>query len=173
MYGILAVIAADLLTGSIHWMEDTFFTEQTPIIGKWLIEPNELHHRKPTAFLEKTWWENSWDAILVSLMIILIAILIHKLSWEVVVFAATGACATIIHKYAHEPRERIPKIIRAFQKIKLIQDGPHHMKHHAGTNNSNYCLITPFLNPILDYTHFWKILEQLLKPVLGEPRKSA
>jgi plasmanylethanolamine desaturase len=168
---MISILAADFFTGFIHWLEDTFWKEETPFIGKWLIQPNELHHRKPSAFLSKNWWQSSYDAILVGIGILLIAFVLHRLNWELWLFVLVSINATQIHKFSHQPQTRIPAVVRFLQKIRLIQNSRHHVKHHMGTNNSHYCLITPLLNPVLDKTCFWKFMEFILEPILGKSRK--
>jgi hypothetical protein len=43
------LFAADLVSGFVHWAEDTFFTESTPVIGPSVIAPNVEHHERPAA----------------------------------------------------------------------------------------------------------------------------
>lgn len=94
-----------------------------------------------------------------------------NLCWELVLFIGISISACQIHKYAHIPPGRLPTAVRFLQKYKIIQDCSHHVKHHIDGKNTNYCLITPFLNPILSKIQFWRFMEFLLKPVLGELRK--
>jgi plasmanylethanolamine desaturase len=167
----LIILGADLFTGIIHWIEDRFWTEKTPLVGKWLIQPNELHHKKPTAFLSKTWWQSSYDAVFIGVFILIIAFLFWQLTWEIVLFVLISICACQVHKYSHQPPSRLPVLIRFLQRSKIIQDSSHHVKHHIGEKNSNYCLLTPVLNPLLNRIHFWKFMEVILIPVFGEVRK--
>ncbi|HEY4966401.1 MAG TPA: fatty acid desaturase CarF family protein [Puia sp.] len=166
-----SIYAADFFTGFIHWLEDTFWTEETPLIGKWLIQPNEQHHKKPTAFLEKNWWQSSYDAIIIGIAILGTALIFRHLTWELGLFVLVSISACQVHKYAHIPPGRLPAFIRLLQKFRIIQGCTHHVKHHMRENNTNYCLITPFLNPVLGKLQFWRFLEFILKPVLGEVRK--
>ena len=168
---LLCFYAADFFTGFIHWLEDSFWTENTPILGKWLIQPNELHHRKPTSFLVKSWWQSSYDAVVIGIVILLIALLLKHLTWEISLFVLISISACQIHKYSHQPPSRLPVTVRFLQKARIIQDGQHHVKHHMGEKNSNYCLITPFLNPVLQKIHFWKLMEFILKPLFGKIRQ--
>jgi ubiquitin-conjugating enzyme E2 variant len=163
--------AADFFTGCIHWLEDTFWTTETVFVGKWLIQPNELHHRKPTAFLTKNWWQSSYDAVIIGFIILVIAFIFKHLSWELILFIGFSISACQIHKYAHIPPGRLPAAVRLLQKYKIIQDCSHHVKHHMEGKNTNYCLISPFLNPVLGKIQFWHFMEFILRPVLGELRK--
>lgn len=139
--------------------------------GKWLIQPNELHHRKPTAFLTKNWWQSSYDAVIIGFIILVIAFIFKHLSWELILFIGFSISACQIHKYAHIPPGRLPAVVRFLQKYKIIQDCSHHMKHHMEGKHTNYCLISPFLNPVLGKIQFWHFMEFILRPVLGEQRK--
>lgn len=37
---LLGYLAADILSGTVHWFCDTFFSEDTPLIGQVLIRPS-------------------------------------------------------------------------------------------------------------------------------------
>ena len=46
---LLGYLAGDLMSGVVHWFCDTFFEEDTPLIGRVLILPFREHHRDPLA----------------------------------------------------------------------------------------------------------------------------
>ena len=50
------VSSADFICGFVHWYEDNYGNEDWPIIGEFIIAPNRLHHSKPRAFTESSWW---------------------------------------------------------------------------------------------------------------------
>src|ERR1022692_2652401 len=62
---ILVIALADFVAGGIHWAEDAYFTEETPVIGPLFIRPNIVHHHHPRFFTHLTWWQSSWDLALV------------------------------------------------------------------------------------------------------------
>ena len=165
------LFAIDFVSGLIHWAEDTFGSTSTPIYGKWIVEPNTLHHEQPAAFISKTWWQSSWDLSLVSGLIVLVFYLYDHLSWHVVLFPFLGANANQLHKYAHMSPVHVPVFVRFFQHIGLLQKAKHHALHHQGQKNSAYCVITPYLNPVLDYIYFWRFLENITVPIFGAPRR--
>jgi len=167
----LSIFAIDFVSGLIHWAEDTFGSASNPIYGKWIVEPNTLHHEQPAAFISKTWWQSSWDLSLVSGLIVLVFYLNDHLSWHVVLFAFLGANANQLHKYAHMSPLNVPVLVRFFQNIGLFQKAKHHALHHQGQKNSAYCVITPYLNPVLDYIYFWRFLENITVPIFGAPRR--
>ena len=162
----------DLVSGLAHWAEDTFGTEATPVLGKWIVTPNLLHHRDGTAFVANSWLKSSWDLLAAAVAIVAIAWSIGMLSWPVWVFAVVGANANQIHKWNHMPRARRPFLIRALQWLRLLQSSRDHVAHHRGEKNSAYCVITPLLNPLLDRMQFWHWLERLTVPTLGAPRRT-
>ena len=43
--------------------------------------------------------------------------------------------------------------------------------HHSGEKNTRYCVVTPFVNPVLDRLGFWRGLERVLVPLFGAPRR--
>jgi ubiquitin-conjugating enzyme E2 variant len=168
---LLCFYAADFFTGFIHWLEDSFWSENTPVLGKWIIQPNELHHRKPTSFLAKNWWQSSYDAVIIGIIILVIAFLSKHLGWEIVLFVLFSISACQIHKYSHQPVSRLSLAVRFLQKARIIQDSSHHVKHHTGEKNTNYCLISPLLNPVLHKIHFWEFMGFILRPLFGKIRR--
>jgi ubiquitin-conjugating enzyme E2 variant len=87
------------------------------------------------------------------------------------VFAIVGANANQVHKWNHMPKDRRPLLIRGLQQLRLLQSPRDHAAHHRGEKNTAYCVITPFLNPLLDATRFWRGLEKLTVPWIGAPRR--
>lgn len=165
-----ALAAIDFVSGLVHWAEDTFGTESTPVIGPWIVTPNVLHHRDGQAFVDKGWWASSWDLALASSAIAGVA---YALGWfgpAVVVFALAGANANQIHKWCHAPR-RAPGVVRLLWRAGVLQRPVQHARHHRGAKNEAYCVVTPYLNPVLDTLGFWRALERLVVPFTGAPRR--
>ena len=167
----VTLIAIDLVSGLVHWAEDTFGSEDTPVYGKWIVQPNVIHHEQPAAFTKKSWLQSSWDLALTSGLIVLTAWLIGHLTWHVWLFAVLGANANQLHKYAHMPRQKIPFFVRWFIDLRILQNANDHALHHTGDKNTAYCVITPYLNPVLDRLGFWRGLEKLTVPIFGAPRR--
>ena len=160
---LLIVILVDFISGVGHWLEDSFWSPETPILGKWLVAPNLDHHKNGQAFLSKSWLESSWDLLLLSLIILLGAYAIGQLSWEICLFTAILANINQIHKWAHITRyENKPWLVGVLQKMYILQRTDHHGQHHRKPNDSHYCTVTNMLNPVLDKLHFWRGLERLV-----------
>ena len=163
-------LLVDFVSGMVHWAEDSYGRETTPVIGRWVVGPNLLHHRDASAFVRSSWFASSWDLAAVGATILAAAGLAGVLTWHVALFVLLGANANQIHKWNHMRHSSVPLAIRALQRLHLLQSSRHHAQHHRGTKDSHYCVITEVLNPLLDRVGWWRMLERLLAPVLGLPR---
>src|SRR6516162_3827033 len=95
------VLAADFVAGMVHWLEDAYVREDTPIIGKYVARPNIVHHHYPRYMVRHSWWQTSFDLVLVSVAMVIGAWLTGLLSWEVWLFAIVSANANEFHKWEH------------------------------------------------------------------------
>jgi ubiquitin-conjugating enzyme E2 variant len=163
-------LLADFVSGVVHWAEDSYGSESTPVIGRWVVAPNLLHHRSPLAFVQRSWIASSWDLALVGVVVVAGAVIAGALTWHVGLFVLLGANANQVHKWNHMRRSSLPGAIRVLQRLRLLQSSSHHAGHHRGTKDSHYCVLTDFLNPLLDRVGWWRMLEKLLAPALGLPR---
>lgn len=158
--GIL--LLADFITGFVHWLEDSYWSPETPILGKWIVVPNLAHHKNGQDFLQKSWLESSWDLLAAGIVTLLIAFYFHCVTWELLLFAVIMVNANQIHKWAHITRyKNKPRIIGLLQKMYVLQRTEHHGQHHRKPNDSHYCTVTNWLNPILDRSQFWRGLEKI------------
>lgn len=152
---LTAWLIADFLSGFWHWLEDRYFDERWPIIGKYIAKPNTLHHAQPSAFLMNDYWTRNWTTIVPAA----VACLIYPSGW--LVFLAVSQ-ANEIHAWAHQ---RCSSFIRALQETGILQSPRHHGEHHRSPFEVKYCVMTNWLNPILDHFQFWRWLEYFISPV--------
>lgn len=159
---LLSIVAgwllADLATGVVHWLEDRFGRESWPIIGRVVIAPNRLHHREPLAFTRGGFLERNWTAAAASLLLGGIAALALGPSLLLAVMVAAGCIANEVHHWAHRP-DRAPGLVQAAQSVGLCQTRRHHAIHHAAPHDRHYCVLTNWLNPLLDRSGVWRLLE--------------
>jgi len=168
---LLTLLAVDFVSGFVHWLEDTYWTEDTPLVGNWIARPNILHHRDGMAFLKNSWLRSSWDLLLLGGIVVAVAKLLGVLDWHVWLFAIVGGNSNQIHKWAHMRRSAVPAPIRFLQRIHILQSPAGHAKHHVNDGTGHYCVVTDLLNPLLDGTGFWKALQWLATPIVGTPRR--
>src|ERR1041384_6128012 len=156
---IATVLAADFVSGLFHWLEDAYGREDWPIIGRLVTFPNILHHHDPRYFTRHSWLQSSWLLLCLGLVILATAWLCGALAWQVWLFVILGTNANQIHKWADRtPAENGP-LISLLQRARLVQRPRHHARHHTDPKNSHYCVLTNFLNPILDGIRLWGALE--------------
>ena len=156
---ILTVLAADFISGFFHWVEDAYGDERWPITGRWITRPNTLHHHKPRYFTKHSWFYSSWLLLCIGTLVLVVAGLSGFLTWHVWLFVALGSNANQIHKWAHRSAIENGRLITWLQCVRLLQTPRHHAGHHSDPKNSHYCVLTNFLNPLLDAIRFWDFLE--------------
>jgi plasmanylethanolamine desaturase len=165
------VLAAEFAAGLVHWFEDAYVREDTPLVGKFVGRPNSIHHHFPRYMTRHNWWQSSWDLSLLSALLVGSAWCFTLLTWQVGLFAILAANANEFHKWEHRTRQENGLLISFLQDIKLLQTAKHHARHHTDPKNSHYCTMTNFLNPILDAVHFWEGLEWLLAKTMRLHRR--
>ena len=165
------VLVTDFVSGLLHWLEDAYGREDFPITGRLFTKPNMLHHQNPRAFVRNSWWRSSWDLLCISAAIVFIAWLFGCLTWHVWLFAALGTNANQIHKWAHRSQQENGWLISFLQYCRILQSPRHHAHHHSDPKNSHYCVLTDFLNPVLDRMGFWTALERMIWRLFGIPRR--
>jgi hypothetical protein len=167
---LLAWLLADFLSGIVHWAEDRRLTKET----RWaflnsLKADNDLHHASPAALTRLSWYQNlstslPFTAPLAALLMLIGAPAVIYLTLYFVGFA------NLIHRWAHEPRGKLPWPVLAIQSTGLFITFKHHWGHHADENglvtkeqaSVRYCAMTNWLNPVLDRVGFWRLLERFI-----------
>ena len=167
----ITLFAAEFASGLVHWIEDAYIREDTPIVGRLIGRANTLHHHCPRYMTRHSWWQSSWDLVLLALLLLLVTWRLGLLSWHVWIFALLAANANEFHKWEHRTRKENGPLISFLQDIQLLQSGKHHALHHTDPKNSHYCTITNVLNPLLDGIRFWDGLEYLLARGIGLKRR--
>jgi hypothetical protein len=155
----LAVLAADFVVGVFHWVEDAYLRDNCPVLGQLVARPNILHHYRPRHFLRKSWMASCWDLWLVAGLIITAAWAFGMLTPAVGLFAALVGNANQIHKWAHRSRRENGPWINLLHDLRILQSSRHHAIHHTDPKSTHYCVITEFLNPVLQRLRFWTRLE--------------
>ena len=159
-YLLVSYLAADLLAGFWHWWEDRYAKEDWPVVGKLIAKPNQLHHDQPQAFLNQSYWSRNWTTIVPS--VVVFALTFPHPGSLIFVFVSQ---ANEIHACAHR-KGKTPVWVNMLQATGLLQSPRHHAQHHIDPFESKYCVMSDWLNPILDHFGFWRKLEWFVALVL-------
>jgi ubiquitin-conjugating enzyme E2 variant len=163
----LCFLVADLIVGLVHWAEDSYGSPEWPLIGAAVIAPNLLHHAKPRAFLENSWWKSADLQVVAGAALIAVAWLCGWFSAELLLVVVLAANANEVHRWAHRTKAENGRLVTWLQRLKLVQGRAHHGRHHGGQRNSAYCAITAWVDPLLDGMRLWRALEWLVWRITG------
>jgi Kua-ubiquitin conjugating enzyme hybrid localisation domain. len=155
-------IAADFITGIIHWWEDTYGNPNWPIIGKHVVEPNLVHHKQPAKLLEGSYWNRINTSFFAAMIIGGVLWLFGWYSWQVVVCLLFCVQGNEIHAMSHRPDKVNGKAILFLQKTGILQSKKMHRWHHKAPYETNFCIMSDFTNPVLNKIGFWRKLEWLI-----------
>lgn len=171
----LGYLASDFFSGIVHWFCDTFFEEDTPLVGRMLIEPFREHHRDPLAMTHHGLAEIAGNSCLaIAPLLAVVALLappataapLSVVAHSALLTFAVGAVVTNqFHKWAHLPVA--PRAVGRLQRAGLVLRPAHHARHHR-TQAGAYCVATGWLNPFLDRVGFFPAAERALS-ALGLP----
>jgi len=166
-------VAADLLSGLVHWSFDTWGSVHTPVLGERFIRPFREHHWDPAAMTRHDFVETSGSSCLAALPAVMATALLPLVSpaaifvQAVLLFTALGVLLTNqCHRWAHLPAERVPRLVRVAQRLRLILRPEEHLKHHARPFDSHYCTASGWLNAPLQAIAFFRGLERCIGAVL-------
>ena len=173
---LAAAVAADLMSGIVHWIADTWGSETMPVLGRRLLRPFRVHHVNPGDFLRRDFIDTNGDVATLIIPILASAFLIPTAAQPgraaAVFVAAFGACAlptNQVHQWAH--RERPPFAVGWLQRCGLLLSREQHQLHHAAPFAMNYCITNGWCNRALTAAGFFPRLERLVSRLTGvEPR---
>lgn len=164
-------LLADLVGGIFHWAEDTLGDVDTPFWGPIFVRPNVTHHEEPSRMMKQHWLPNNVPIAIGTLLILSVVWILDAMTWQWLVFGAFGGMNQQVHRFAHAPRLRLSESVKFLQRIKVLQDARHHWGHHRSPHTTRYCVMTPWVNPVLDRIGFWRAAERVFVPVFGAPRR--
>lgn len=157
LYLASAWLAADIATGAVHWWEDRYGDPAWPIVGRWVIQPNIVHHQEPRAMLCGGYWQRNWTTILPAAAIAAVALACGQ-QWLALV-AGLSTQANEIHGWSHQ---RCSRPIRGLQLLGVVSSQEGHARHHRSPFSSDFCVMTDWTNPLLGAVGFWRILEGVI-----------
>jgi len=171
MPALLGILAADVLSGLVHWFCDSVFEEETPIIGRLIIHPFREHHRDPVAMTRHGFLEVSGNTCLALTPPLALAgwglaspaadrvasLLAHEF---VLAFAFAAFWTNQLHKWAHMPA--VPHPVAWLQRAGAFLRPERHARHHR-LGGRAYCVLTGWANAPLDRVGFFAGIERVMR----------
>jgi ubiquitin-conjugating enzyme E2 variant len=167
LQALSVVLLSDFVAGVVHWLEDAYGSEDTPVVGPLLVKPNIVHHHYPRVFTKLSWWQSSWDLLAIGGVILGVAAWLGCFNWQVGLFVLISVNANQVHKWSHMTRAEVGPVIAFLQDIRVLQTPRHHALHHTDPKNTYYCPITNIVNPILEVVGFWGRAEAFIEFFTG------
>lgn len=170
----IGYVFADLASGFVHFLGDTFGDPKTPILGPAFIFPFREHHVDPEAITHHDFIETNGHNCLVSIPVMIVmhvflAPLAPQSSTASILFTI-GMCLVLsvfmtnqFHKWAHMKKR--PAMITLLQKSRFILSPEHHRIHHTAPFCRYYCITTGWLNFFLDKTRFFPISKAVIQRI--------
>lgn len=167
----LSLVLGDLVSGLVHWTADTYFSEETPIIGQSLVKPFRLHHLYPRDICTHDLVTTVGNVCIIAVPVLAVCISLlwfyEDSSWLAfsILCIALMSLATVLtnqfHKWAHQ--ESPSRLVRLLQHTRLVLDPAHHQIHHTKPFNMHYCITNGWLNPLLNKIQFFRSFEATLR----------
>ena len=151
---VVAYAVADLLSGIVHFLLDNFGTPETPVIGQKFVRPFRDHHVDPMEMTRGDFIAVNADNVFACLPVLipvyfLVDISAHPYVGVFLVGLVAGVIMTNqLHKWAHMPA--VPRLVAVAQRNGVVLSKEHHMVHHSGRYDSNYCITWGYLDVVLN-----------------------
>ena len=166
---LLIILGADFLTGVFHFWMDVYGRSEIPILGKYVVDVNIIHHKYPRKMIQNSYLVLTWTSWVTAFLLWGLSVLIFGFYWEVLAALIYGSNANLIHKWTHQTTKENGGFVTFLQSTGIIQSRKHHGWHHKAPFDTNYCILTDWLNPMLHKMKFWEFIVWTLKVVGIKP----
>lgn len=166
----LSLVLGDLVSGLVHWTADTYFSEETPVIGPSLVKPFRMHHLYPRDICTHNLVTTVGNVCIIAVPVLSFCLYLLWIwpgsLWlafailSLTLMSATTVATNQFHKWAHQ--ERPSSRVRWLQRMRLVLAPSHHEVHHTAPFNMHYCITNGWLNPLLNKLKFFRGLERTL-----------
>jgi ubiquitin-conjugating enzyme E2 variant len=165
-------IAADFVSGLVHWAADTWGRDSLPFIGPRFLRPFRIHHVNPEDILERDFIDCNGDVALLACPVLLGAALTSlseelgcALSVFLAAFGTVSLPTNLVHQWAHRPDR--PRVVAWLQRRGLILSRAVHAGHHTAPHTTRYCIATGWCNSTLEAIGFFPALERVISALTG------
>lgn len=162
-------LIADLLSGVLHWLEDGVLWQSMPILGPHVVRPNRVHHVDPMAFTHTPFFARNSTTWLPALAIAAAWLWLCGFSIVWLGALAGGLLANEVHVRTHRQGNGAWYLV--LQEIGIVQSRRQHAQHHRGAMDGRYCVLTDWLNPILDALGVWASIEAAMTAIGLAPNR--
>jgi len=169
---VAGYIAADFLSGFVHFLADNFGTPETPFFGKAFVLPFREHHVDPDGILQHQFMVANGNNCLVSAPFLLgVSIFadaqISATALLLTTFSLSLAVGILLtnqfHKWAH--MQTPPRAVRFLQRYGVILSKQHHDVHHTSPFDTHYCITAGWWNPFLQRIRFFETIKAGLQRI--------
>lgn len=170
----LGLYVADFVSGFLHWVFDTWFSERNKSVRRMVLLVRE-HHIYPGRIFDYGLWREagilSWFALAVSCPFLIVALrpsILPAAERYPPVIAGISASLCIVfmlefHKVGH--RMRRGRVTRLLQRSHLLLSPEHHLRHHAREHDRNYCLINGWADVTLGRLGVFRGFEHIVSAI--------
>ncbi len=165
-----AYLAADLISGFVHFTLDNFGDDDTPFFGPYFIKPFRDHHIDPKGITRNDFVDTNGNNCLASLLPMLLAWLFTPISTALwgyffgafFLFLCLGIFLTNqFHKWAH--MDAPPAWAAGLQRLGVILSKEHHDIHHESPYDTYYCITVGVWNPLFDRFNLFERTERFVR----------
>ncbi|KAL7942085.1 Kua-ubiquitin conjugating enzyme hybrid localization domain-containing protein [Trichoderma barbatum] len=170
----IGILAADVVSGVVHWAADNWGRSSWPGIGHAFIQPFRYHHIDPRSITRHGFLELNGNNFIVSLPSFWVASSALKLEDSASALAAATFWVSFalfcgftnqFHCWAH--MENPPVLVKSFQDAGLLMSRQHHHLHHIRPHDCYYCITTGWMNRPLAAFGFFEGLETAITAITG------
>ena len=175
---LAGLYVADFVTGFLHWAFDVWFNENNEFVRRMVIMVRE-HHLHPQHIFKYSFYHDagvlSWLSLPLTAPAVAYAVatgadpsasaFLYSLVCASVVISVCLVFMLEFHKCGHNPDSS--KVVKTLQRLHLLLPHDHHMRHHSGNYDRNYCLINGYADLTLGALGIWRGLEKVISAVTG------
>jgi len=175
---LAGLYVADFVTGFLHWAFDVWFNEKIEFVRRMVIMVRE-HHLHPQRIFKYSFYHDagilSWLSLPLTAPAVAYAFVAGAdptaspaLYFLVCASVVVSLCLVFMlefHKCGHSPDSS--RVVRTLQRLHLLLPYEHHMRHHSGNYDRNYCLINGYADLTLGALGVWRGLEAVISAVTG------